>query len=96
MKMIIKGGKIFDAVNKEPYIADILVEDGKIAYDLEQITKDKVTNNTYETLTRLPGVREENEVLTLEMCKHFLSSKCVVCCCLQLIFENVPKARKPL
>lgn len=43
----------------------VKVEDGKIAYDLEQITKDKVTNNTYETLTRLPGVREENEVLTL-------------------------------
>jgi len=30
-KMLIKGGKIFDAVNREPYIADILVEDGKIA-----------------------------------------------------------------
>ncbi len=31
MKMIIKGGKVFDAVNREPYIADILVVDGKIA-----------------------------------------------------------------
>lgn len=31
MSMIIKGGKIFDAVNKEPYVADILIENGKIA-----------------------------------------------------------------
>ena len=31
MEMIIRGGKIFDAVNKEPYVADILVRDGKIA-----------------------------------------------------------------
>ena len=28
--MIIKNGAIYDAVNKEPYVADILVEDGKI------------------------------------------------------------------
>ena len=28
--MIIKNGTIYDAVNKEPYVADILVEDGKI------------------------------------------------------------------
>ncbi len=28
--MIIKNGNIYDAVNKEPYVADILVEDGKI------------------------------------------------------------------
>ena len=28
--MLIKNGLIFDAVNREPYQADILVEDGKI------------------------------------------------------------------
>ena len=28
--MIIKNGNIYDAVNREPYVADILVEDGKI------------------------------------------------------------------
>ncbi len=39
--MIIKNGKIFDAVNKEPYIADILVEDGKI----KQIGKDLSSKN---------------------------------------------------
>lgn len=31
MEMIIRGGKIYDAVHKEPYEADILVVDGKIA-----------------------------------------------------------------
>lgn len=31
MNMLIKGGRIFDAVNREPYVADILVKDGKIA-----------------------------------------------------------------
>lgn len=31
MNMLIRGGRIFDAVNREPYIADILVKDGKIA-----------------------------------------------------------------
>lgn len=31
MEMIVRGGKIFDAVHKEPYVADILVRDGKIA-----------------------------------------------------------------
>ncbi len=29
--MIIKNGRIHDAVNREPYVADILVKDGKIA-----------------------------------------------------------------
>lgn len=31
MEMLIRGGKIFDAVHQEPYVADILVRDGKIA-----------------------------------------------------------------
>ena len=31
MKLLIKGGKIFDAIHKEPYVADILAVDGKIA-----------------------------------------------------------------
>lgn len=31
MEMVIRGGRIFDAVHKEPYEADILVRDGKIA-----------------------------------------------------------------
>ena len=30
MKLLIKGGKIFDAIHKEPYVADILAVDGKI------------------------------------------------------------------
>lgn len=43
----------------------VKVEEGKLAYDLGQLTRDKVVNNTYEALTKLPGVREENETLTL-------------------------------
>ena len=31
MEMVIRGGKIFDAVHREPYSADIWVKDGKIA-----------------------------------------------------------------
>lgn len=38
MEMIIRGGKIFDAVHKEPYVADILVRDGKIADIGENLT----------------------------------------------------------
>lgn len=31
MEMLIRGGKIFDALHREPYEADILIRDGKIA-----------------------------------------------------------------
>ena len=31
MEMVIRGGKIFDAIHREPYSADIWVKDGKIA-----------------------------------------------------------------
>ncbi|MBR4066450.1 MAG: TonB-dependent receptor family protein [Bacteroidaceae bacterium] len=43
----------------------VKIEEGKMAYDLELFTKDKVANNTYEALTKLPGVREDEERLTL-------------------------------
>lgn len=43
----------------------VRVEDGKLAYDLEQLTKDKVANNTYEALTKLPGVSEKEQKLSL-------------------------------
>lgn len=43
----------------------VRVEDGKLAYDLEQLTKDKVANNTYEALTKLPGVIEKEQKLSL-------------------------------
>ena len=33
----------------------VKVEEGKLAYDLGQLTRDKVVNNTYEALTKLPG-----------------------------------------
>ena len=43
----------------------VKVENGALSYDLEQLTKDKVANNTYEALTKLPGVSEEEGNLTL-------------------------------
>ena len=43
----------------------VKVENGALAYDLEQLTRDKVANNTYEALTKLPGVSEKEGSLTL-------------------------------
>ena len=44
--MIIKNGTIYDAVNREPYIADILVEDGRI----KAIGKDLACDPAEETV----------------------------------------------
>lgn len=43
----------------------VMVEEGKLAYDLGQLTKDKVADNTYEALTKLPGVSEKEGKLSL-------------------------------
>ena len=43
----------------------VKVENGALAYDLEQLTRDKVANNAYEALTKLPGVSEKDGNLTL-------------------------------
>ena len=43
----------------------VKVENGALAYDLEQLTRDKVANNTYEALTKLPGVSEKDGSLAL-------------------------------
>nr|WP_281529190.1 carboxypeptidase-like regulatory domain-containing protein [Paraprevotella clara] len=43
----------------------VRVEEGRLNYDLEQIVRDKVVNNTYEALQRLPGVQEIGGKLTL-------------------------------
>lgn len=43
----------------------VKVEDGKLSYDLRHLVKDKVANNTYEALAKLPGVSEDNGKLTL-------------------------------
>ena len=39
----------------------VRVEDGRLSYDLEQLVRDKVAGNTYEALTKLPGVSEKDE-----------------------------------
>ena len=51
-----------DVVAERPLVK---VENGALAYDLEQLTRDKVVNNTYEALTKLPGVSEKEGSLTL-------------------------------
>ncbi|MBQ5895917.1 MAG: outer membrane beta-barrel protein [Bacteroidaceae bacterium] len=43
----------------------VKVENGALAYDLELLTRDKVANNAYEALTKLPGVSENEGSLTL-------------------------------
>ena len=43
----------------------VKVEDGKLSYNLAVLTQDKVVNNAYEALTKLPGVREDKEKLSL-------------------------------
>ena len=42
-----------DVVAERPLVK---VENGALAYDLEQLTREKVVNNTYDALTKLPGV----------------------------------------
>ncbi len=43
----------------------VRVEDGRLSYDLEQLVRDKVAGNTYEALTKLPGVSEKDGQLSL-------------------------------
>lgn len=43
----------------------VKVDDGKLSYDLVLLVKDKVANNVYEALTKLPGVSEKENALTL-------------------------------
>lgn len=43
----------------------VKVESGRLQYDLEQMASNKVANNTYEALTKLPGVKEDEGKLTL-------------------------------
>ena len=43
----------------------VRIEEERLAYDLGQLTHDKVVNNTYEALTKLPGISEKEEKLTL-------------------------------
>ncbi len=43
----------------------VKVENGRLGYDLSVLAGDKVVNNAYEALTKLPGIREKKGVLTL-------------------------------
>lgn len=43
----------------------VQVEEGRLNYDLELLTQGQAVNNAYEALTRLPGVAEQDGVLTL-------------------------------
>ena len=43
----------------------VKVEEGRLSYNLARLAGDKVVNNVYEALTRLPGVQENRGALTL-------------------------------
>ncbi|MCD7926703.1 MAG: TonB-dependent receptor family protein [Bacteroides sp.] len=43
----------------------VKVEEGKLSYDLTQLTENKVVSNAYESLQQLPGVQEINGSLSL-------------------------------
>lgn len=43
----------------------VRVEQGRLAYDLEAVSKGKAVNNAYEALTKLPGVSEQDGTLML-------------------------------
>lgn len=43
----------------------VKVEEGKLSYDLSQLTQNSVVSNAYESLRQVPGVQEINGTLTL-------------------------------
>lgn len=43
----------------------VKIENGRIAYNLSMLAQDKVVNNAYEALTKLPGVMQQKGKLTL-------------------------------
>lgn len=43
----------------------VKVDEGKLSYDVEQIGKNKVISNAYESLLQIPGVRDQDGSLTL-------------------------------
>lgn len=54
-----------DAVVVEGERPVVKVEQGRLSYDLGQLTQGQAVNNAYEALTRLPGVVEQEGALTL-------------------------------
>ena len=54
-----------DAVVVEGERPVVKVEQGRLSYDLERLTEGQAVNNAYEALTRLPGVAEQEGMLTL-------------------------------
>lgn len=43
----------------------VKVENGRLGYDLSVLSEKQVVNNTYEAITKLPGVQENNGTLSL-------------------------------
>lgn len=56
---------MLDAVIVEGEKPIVRVEQGRLAYDLEAVSKGKAVNNAYEALAKLPGVSEQDGNLTL-------------------------------
>ncbi|MDD3038733.1 outer membrane beta-barrel family protein [Bacteroides sp.] len=69
-----KDAGIIQLESKDYALAEVLVkaerpfvkvENGRLGYNLSVLATDKVVNNTYEALTKLPGVSENRGALTL-------------------------------
>ena len=66
MKLLIKGGKIFDAIHKEPYFADILAVDGKIAAIGENLDAEGAEIVDASGLNVYPGLVEAHGHIGLD------------------------------
>ena len=64
--LIIKNGLIHDAVNREPYVADILIEDGKIISIGKDIAADGAEILNAEGLSVYPGFVEAHGHIGLD------------------------------
>ena len=61
MKKLIQGGNIHNAIVPEPFVADILIEDGKITTPLRVSV---ITGNVMSTLNEIDGLSNEVEYLS--------------------------------
>ncbi|MFI3321579.1 MAG: outer membrane beta-barrel protein [Rikenellaceae bacterium] len=62
---LIRKSIVVEEVTVKGYRPIVKAEDGKLSYDLTQLNEKTTATNVYEALSYLPGVNEENGVLTL-------------------------------
>ncbi len=54
-----------EEVTLKAYRSSVKVEDGKLSYNIKQLTSGTTASNAYEVLSKLPGIYEENGVMQL-------------------------------